>query len=249
MTGRRLNDMKKSEFRKLAEDVSKCKVCSKMTTVPHLESGEVLENDRHGLDTDTPYVNRWNLWHGDLDADIMVIGQDYGTKESGENLSLWNAGDHSCATNKTLKELFLKILNIDIDSNSEKLFFTNMANCYRMHKTTGNMHAGWLTVCANKFMERLIRIVRPKIIIVLGRSAFEALYCMDGLTVSCCDPEKNGKRTFSEIIKRKYQIDLDGQKIAVFPVFHPGSNAKINRDINLQYEDWKRIDECYKNMQ
>ena len=240
--------MKRAEFRKLAEDVSRCKVCSKMSTVPHLASGEVLENDRHGLDTDTPYVNRWNLWHGDLNADIMVIGQDYGTKENCENLSLWNTDDHSCATNKTLKDLFEKTFKMDIDAKNIPLFFTNIANCYRKNSTTGKMHPGWLPICANKFMGRLINIICPKIIIVLGRSAFEALYCMDELTVECCDPQKSGKNTFSEIIKRKYQIDLDGQKIAVFPVYHTGANAKRNRTMDEQLSDWKRIADYYEKI-
>ncbi len=248
MTEIRSNDMKRTEFRKLAEDVSRCKVCSKMSTVPHLISGEVLENDLHGLDTDTPYVNRWNLWHGDLNADIMVIGQDYGTKENGENLSLWNTDDHSCATNETLKELFEKTFKMDIDEKNTSLFFTNMANCYRKNSTTGSMHPGWLPICANKFMGRLIKIIRPKIIIVLGKSAFEALYCMDELTVECRDPRKSGKTTFSEIIKRKYQIDLDGQKIAVFPVYHTGANSKRNRTSDEQLADWKRIADYYEKI-
>ena len=73
--------MKKDEFRRLVEDVSKCHICERLVTLPHIENSECLENDDHGLDTDRPYINHWNLWQGNLDADIMVIGQDYGRKE------------------------------------------------------------------------------------------------------------------------------------------------------------------------
>ena len=61
--------MKKDEFRRLAEDVANCHICEKMMTLPHIQNSECLVNDTHGLDTDRPYVNRWNLWQGDLDAD------------------------------------------------------------------------------------------------------------------------------------------------------------------------------------
>lgn len=56
-----------------------------MVTLPHSTKGEYLENDSHGLGTGVPYVNRWNIWQGNLDADIILIGQDYGQKEEGSD--------------------------------------------------------------------------------------------------------------------------------------------------------------------
>ena len=176
--------MKKDEFRRLVEDVSKCHICERLVTLPHIENSECLENDDHGLDTDRPYINRWNLWQGNLDADIMVIGQDYGQKEDGVAVEVCSWSNKKDQTNIRLKELFEKAFKIALDSNETPLFFTNMANCYRKKRTSGGMHSGWLPICANKYMERLIRIVRPKIIIVLGRSAFEALHCMENLSVT-----------------------------------------------------------------
>ena len=73
------------EFRKLAEDVSKCHICENMSAHPHLTEGEYLENDNHGLIDDTPYVNMWNLWQGNLESDIMVIGQDFGQLENSDS--------------------------------------------------------------------------------------------------------------------------------------------------------------------
>ena len=128
------------------------------------------------------------------------------------------------------------------------LFFTNMANCYRKKKTSGGMHSGWLPICANKYMERLIRIVRPKIIIVLGRSAFEALHCMENLSVKCLDPIKSGKESYAEMIQHHYQLDLGDEKIDVFPVYHPGANSQMNRTFWQQLDDWKKISKHYKSL-
>ena len=240
--------MNKDEFRRLVEDVSRCHICERLVTLPHIENSECLENDDHGLDTDRPYINRWNLWQGNLDADIMVIGQDYGQKEDGVAIEVCSWSNKKDQTNVRLKELFEKVFKIDLDSNEAPLFFTNMANCYRKKRTSGGMHSGWLPICANKYMERLIRIIRPKIIIVLGRSAFEALHCMENLTVKCLDPIKSGKESYAEMIQHLYQIDLGDEKIDVFPVYHPGANSQMNRTFEQQLEDWKKISEHYKKV-
>lgn len=235
--------MKKDEFRRLAEDVANCHICEKMMTLPHIQNSECLLNDTHGLDTDRPYVNRWNLWQGDLDADIMVIGQDYGTKEEDDELIVQT----SDPTSKRLVELLTEAF--EWDSLFQKpLFFTNMANCYRKHNTSGGMHPGWLPICANKFMSRLIRIIQPKIIIVLGRVAFEALHCMEDLPVICLDHAEKGKDSYAEMITHRYEIDLDDSKIAVFPVYHPGSNSRMNRSKVQQRKDWNLIADYYEKV-
>ena len=240
--------MKKDEFRRLVEDVSKCHICERLVTLPHIENSERLENDDHGLDTDRPYINRWNLWHGNLDADIMVIGQDYGQKEDGKSNEVCSYADTTNPTDVRLKVLFKDAFGIDLDSNKSPLFFTNMANCYRKKRTSGGMHSGWLPICANKYMELLIRIICPKIIIVLGRSAFEALHCMQNLSVKCLDPIKSGKESYAEMIQHRYQIDLGDEKIDVFPVYHPGANSQMNRTFGQQLEDWKKISKHYKSL-
>lgn len=240
--------MKKDEFIQLAKDVSKCHICENMVTLPHLLNSENLENDNHGLDEGVPYVNRWNLWQGNLDADIMVIGQDYGQKEVDSNIEVWKSGTYTNPTDVALRNLFNIAFSINIDAEETPLFFTNMANCYRKQKTTGGMHSGWLPVCANKFMARLITIIRPKVIIVLGQAAFEAMYCIEGLKIECIDPEESDNSTFSEIIKHNYKLNLNGSEMGVFPVYHPGANSKRNRSEEDQINDWRRIANFYNQI-
>lgn len=233
--------MKCEEFRRLAEDVSCCHLCEQILTLPHNKNSERLVNDDHGLSTDRPYVNRWNLWQGNLDADIMVIGQDYGIKEDGA----WEFAGVSDPTGRRLKELFDASFGDTVDLSQNTCFFTNMANCYRVKKTSGGIHDGWLPLCAHKFMARLIRIVHPKIIIVLGRTAFDALHCMEGMLVQCLDPADSAKDSYAEVVCHRYQLMLDDAKIAVFPVYHPGANSQMNRSFEQQVEDWKRIADYY----
>ena len=73
--------MKKEEFRRLAEDVANCHICEKLVTLPHIQSSECLINDDHGLHTDNPYVNRWNI-HGVKNCFLMPTDK-YGVVDLG----------------------------------------------------------------------------------------------------------------------------------------------------------------------
>jgi uracil-DNA glycosylase family 4 len=107
------------------------------------------------------------------------------------------------------------------------------------------MHDGWLPICASRYMARLIHIIRPKIIIVLGQAAFDAMFCLEGMPVWCKDPVEKAADSFAEIIKREYVISCEEKSIPVFPVYHPGANAKRNRTEAQQREDWQCIKQYY----
>ena len=237
---------KRLEFINLVRDVSACHVCKNMFTKPHCADSEYLVNDNHGLNTDMPYVNLWNLWHGNLDADIMVIGQDFGQWENvTEFLEKQKSKSYTNPTDTALRDLFKSSFDIDVDDENASLFFTNMANCYRKHQTTGSMHPGWLPICAYKYMARLIRIIQPKIIIVLGKAAFDAVFCLDGLSVECTNKKSNVNDTLADVTKYDYQLKIDDNIVRVFPVYHPGANSKRNRTTEQQIQDWKKISKYY----
>lgn len=240
---------KQTVYLKLINDVNQCHLCEQMCTLSHSECSEYLVNDNHGLNTGMPYVNLWNLWHGNLDADIMVIGQDFGQCENAtEFLEKQKSKYYTNPTDTALRDLFKASFDIDVDDENASLFFTNMANCYRKHQTTGSMHPGWLPICAYKYMARLIRIIQPKIIIVLGKAAFDAIFCLDGLSVECTNKKSNVNDTLADVMKYDYQLKIDDNIVRVFPVYHPGANSKRNRTTEQQIQDWKRIAEYYRGI-
>ena len=233
---------KKEAFINLCREVSECHLCETMPAKSYCANSEILINDDHGLDTDKPYVNLWNLWQGNLDADIMVIGQDFGHKDDNAVcLHTWQSGEYNNPTDCALRRLFYEVFGIDIDQKDLPLFFTNAANCYRKYKTTGGMHGGWLPICVNKFMARLIRIVRPKMIIVLGQAAFESLFCMEELPIRCSDVKGSKGNAFSDVMQNRYEICEGDWCARVFPVYHPGANSNRNRTDLQQKQDWERI--------
>lgn len=226
---------RKADYFELCEDVRKCTICQSIKFTPHIENSDFLMQDKKPYDE--VYVNRWNLLQNSLNAEIMVVGQDYGSCE-----------ENYFVTDETLKKLFLDVFSIDIDKKNPHLFFTNIANCYRQRKSTGNINKGCLSLCANKFMTRLISIVSPKVIVVLGQDTFNALACCDKAKLICKNPtKKKVNNNFSTVMEFDYSLVFeDGKEIAVFPVYHPGANGRMNRPYERQLDDWKRILEFMK---
>ena len=225
---------KKISFLDLCNDVKNCTVCKNVMFSPHLEGSNCFVHATS--DEKDECVNFWNHWQGSLDAEIMVIGQDYGIA-NGEFV-----------TDKSLVKLFKYSFEFNINEKDDRLFFTNIANCYRKNKSTGSLNKGCLAICSNKFIGRLIRIISPKIIIVLGQETFNALSFCDNANLICKNPtNENEKDSFADIINHKYELVLDNkQTISVFPVYHPGALGKRNRSYKLQLNDWKKISDFYK---
>lgn len=231
---------KEAEYKALCEDVEKCTICHKVKFSPHLENSDFLSH----RENNEPCVNQWNNdYKCDYkESDIMIIGQDYGAFI-----------DNQSPTDTKLKELIFDKLKINIDNDNHRLFLTNIANCYRQKTSTGKFNKGCLSICANKFMGRLIKIISPKIIIVLGQDTFDALAFCDGAELTCRNPipddkdnKSNRNNKFSTIIKTSsYELIFEnGLKIPVFPVYHPGSYGKMNINKVEDEEpnfDWKKI--------
>ncbi len=228
--------MKKKEnlFADLCKEVQKCTVCKNVMFSPHFEESNCLVHVEKKEKEEC--VNLWNHWQGSLNAKIMVIGQDYGVSKG------------EFVTDKSLVSLFKDSFGIDITKRDERLFFTNIANCYRKSKSTGSFNKGCLAVCSNKYIGRLIRIISPKIIIVLGQETFNALAFCDKAKLVCENPAKeNEKDSFAGVINHKYKLVFDdGHAISVFPVYHPGALGKRNRKSDSQLKDWKKISNFYE---
>lgn len=246
---------KTERFCLLANAVAECKICEQMPVNPCDRSSEKLSNiDRTKINVGRPFVNLWNLWQGDLDAEIMIIGQDFGDLGKGESDNTivyalceeWKSRKYTNATEKNLERMVSETFGKSIGDAEFPLFITNVANCYRKNATTGEIHPGWLPLCANKFMFELVDIIQPKIIIVLGRAAFEAMHCLDGAIMECTDAINSVKGTYAEMINHRYVLKSNAWKIPVFPVYHPGANSNRNRSSSQQKADWKRIADEWK---
>lgn len=260
---------KREKYIELIKDMKECRLCQGIKAPAYCEEGEHLLNDSHGIvsgqepDMDKIYVNRWNMWQGSLDAEIMVIGLDFGKITVGsidqpERHRWWEdrISDWESPTDKNLNQIFSEVFGegFDLTKPCSKLFFTNVACCYRQKKTSGDASEAWYVFCARRYLGRLIRIIEPRLIICLGSKVFEALgYCEDGRIICTDDRKPEGKMPLRELLNASepyhFELKIGDKRIKVAPVYHPGANMARNRkDKKIVYEDWGRIHKVYEQL-
>lgn len=264
---------KEEKYIELIREIKDCRICQHIKAPAYCEDGECLVNDSHGLvpgqeaEPDKVYVNRWNMWQGSLEAEIMVIGLDFGRIERGsidepQQHWWWEEGKRSgkdkapewkSPTDKNLHRIFKKVFGEEflLTKKCDKLYFTNTACCYRQKSSSGPANSAWYAFCAGKYLGKLIRIIEPKLIIALGLQAFEALGCCERGRLICTDEVKpEGELTLEKLLGRPYHFELalGGRRIKAAPVFHPGANIRRNRTRQEEDEDWERIHRIYEQV-
>jgi uracil-DNA glycosylase len=84
--------------------------------------------------------------------------------------------------------------------------------------------------CARTFLRAQIELVEPRFVLVLGLLAWNGL--MEAFYLS---PRSTLKEAFEH-----GHLPLNKSAIA-FPLFHCGSKLHLNRVLNLQIDDWKKM--------
>lgn len=197
-------------------------------------------------------VNPWSLWQGDLSADILLIGQDFSCEKYYKD----NRGkdDEKSKTNNRLIELF-KLAGIDVinpkeqykNRKNQNLFFTNcIAGIKEGNKMNEEIPKEWVKDNAKVFLKPLIdEILKPKIIITLGKPAFEALnYICDLYT----DEKLENKYTITQSFNLNDVTDNNPfymKNTVVFAFFHC-SYIHINRKgikngKEQEEQDWQML--------
>jgi PPE-repeat protein len=183
-----------------------------------------ISNDEH--------LNAWAYWCGNLDADIILIGQDFGNDAYFIN----NDGKDEVGnpTNLNLQILF-KQINIELhdtneDNSNLKLYFTN---AILGAKTNGGMAAQvkreWYATTAKKFTKRLIEIINPKTIIAMGSTALDVVSIIYELD----------KQTMTNAVANNPHLLPDNKNLYV--VYHCSKLGQVNRRFEEQKKDWSNI--------
>lgn len=207
-------------------------------------------------------INLWSYWQGginNLNAKILVVGQDWGTYNYGSDATIEyikskdNNSDNrymdnnQSETDNNLCQLFEHI-GYDIrNEDCSDLFFTNFVLCYREKGLSGGFERKWADNCSDYFV-RLVKIIQPKIIICLGKNVYNGVMRSFGKKI----PVEN----FNKVIengKRTLRIDGIDSDVHIFPMAHCGNLGTYNRNdgmktkyddkLYLQKRDWEAIKE------
>jgi len=214
---------KHQEYIELVRSRKQCRVCANL----HNPASPELS----AFDSDE--IGPWTRLHGDLDADILIVGQDWG------DVRYFNANrgldDLKNPTVKTLEEL---LRSIDIDASfsrygqvSTKLFLTNAILCLKQGGLQAKVETNWFSNCGRLFLKRQIEIVQPRVVVSLGERAYRSICSSFDLPI----------QPFRVAVNDATGIQLSTGSTLI-PVYHCGRRIlNTHRPLQAQKSDWVRV--------
>lgn len=225
---------------------------------PFYRESEYDEGLRLYWFNDCEEINLWTYWQGrgNLDAQIMLVGQDWGcpwdpnyqptieqVRKANQNDEYNYLNNNPSPTDANLIALF-KELDYIITRPCPDLFFTNLVLGYRNKGLSGGYKKAWAKQDKGYFKE-LADIIAPKVILCLGRSTFEGVLSAFDVKLSSRIKDYNA---FIESSNNPVTVSLEsGNTAYVFALAHCGAMGTLNRnskkstDLEKQLADWRKI--------
>ena len=226
---------KRSKYLKLVEERKACDACA----------GLGLTNPSRCCDGqfDSEHIGPWSGWQGNLDAEVLVIGQEWGDVDTFQEQRGHEQPNNS--TNALLIDLLAEI-GISIAGPAQgrgfqgRIFLTNAVLCLKRPEggLGGAVRSRWFKNCRTKFLKPLIETVRPKHVVCLGGKAYEAVLKAFELP----------RQELREAVATMNGIPLPTGG-TVYAVYHCGRrNQNFCRKADKQKEDWRRLGERMKQL-
>jgi DNA polymerase len=219
------------QYQSLVEDRKKCILCTglRMTNPSRIEGGKF----------DSDQIGPWTQWQGDINADLMIVAQDWG----GDKYFKKHKGkeEDNNATNRNLVQLLDSIgfpiaLPTQEQTNTKSLFFTNAVLCCKEGGLTAKLPSKAAGNCSRRFLARQIELVRPKVVVTLGHEAYRSVcyaYCLFAAP-SISDAIADDLLTI-------------GYGTTLVPVRHCGHYGTSKRKLPEHRNDWLRVAAALKN--
>lgn len=208
----------------LVHERKACRECAGLTNPSCVSDGAL----------DSAELGPWTLWQGRLDAEVVLVGQDWGDVASfTKNAGFEEPGN---PTNRRLVEL-LALAGVSVEPPAKlgragTVFLTNAILCLKGGGLQAAVRAEWFRVCGARFLRPSIEIVQPRAIVALGTHATSAV--CDAFAVP-------RQRSFRAAVDSPSGIALPDGAV-LFPRYHCGARStNMNRKAEQQDEDWRRL--------
>lgn len=221
---------KQARYNALVQARKECRECSALglTNPSVCDGGE--------FDRDCNHVGAWSIWQGNLDASLMVVGQDWG--DVSWHIRAKGYPTDTSTTNTTLLKLLRSIgfdkLELPGKTRTPDLFFTNAILCLKEGGAQSDIRPECFRNCGKRFLRPTIELVQPKVVVCLGAGAYRAVL----------GAWKIKARKLNDAVTDKQPVALSPSGPWVFAVYHCGARTlNTNRNLAAQMADWKRIGE------
>jgi hypothetical protein len=185
---------------------------------------------------DKDYIEPWAQWQDNLDASIVVVGQEFCDVETFYDVkgTVERYPDRfEYPANRNLQE-YLASIGVGpghpLSPNRDNpVFFTNAVMGLKNGSMSSNFSDRWLEESRVEFLEPLLKIIEPRVIIPIGTKATKTLGRLFGFP---------GGSHASMVASSPIRTSAGP---LVFPVYHTGGLGLRNRPKAKQVEDWLRI--------
>jgi hypothetical protein len=191
------------------------------------------------FDYDPDVVSHWEQWLGHRTPKLLLVGQDFGNvdyfvRHRGHD-------EPHNPTNDNLQRL-LAAAGIRAKDPPEAdpeapVFATNSILCLKEGRMNGSILASWVDSCAEAHLRPLVRYLQPPIVVGMGAHAWRAVRRVFALDHA---PGQISKAAGSDWIAP--------DRTRVFAVGHPGPLGLVNRPLERQLADWRRIGATLSNI-
>lgn len=156
---------------------------------------------------------------GSVDAKILVIGESPGHNEDIQGKAF--VGEAGKILDQLLNSINLK---------RDEIYITNILKCHppKNHNPTGKE----IDSCV-EYLRRQIEIIKPEVIISLGKYSSKELFSEFNLNFSM----------ISELHGNIFEVEKQFRKIKLVPMYHPAVACYRQEMLDILKEDFKRIGE------
>lgn len=219
-----MNSNKNIAYRLLVQSRKICRLCKGLINPAEYNNG-IFDGDQ---------IGPWSRWQDNLNTQLMIIGQDWG--DTGYFRRYRGRDTDNNPSNTTIRELLASIeIPIPPPSASDRgmrsIFLTNAILCLKEGGLGAEVKREWFNNCGHHYLKPLIEIISPKVVVSLGKYAYEAicqLYCLP-------------KMSFRDAVDRQEGTPLS-KNVIYFPVYHCSPRVlHTHRKLAQQKSDWQRI--------
>ncbi len=164
-------------------------------------------------------ANKLVFGSGNTEAKILLIGEGPGFNEDAQGLPfVGQAG-------KLLDKL-LELAGLE----RRKVFITNIVH----HRPPNNRDPIPNEIESyGKYLDQIIKIISPKIIITLGR--FSMAKFLPNIYIS-------------DVHGKKFEINWSGQKLIVVPMYHPAASLRNGKILEAEKQDFINLGKVLKSV-
>jgi DNA polymerase len=168
-------------------------------------------------------ANKLVFGSGNTVAKILLIGEGPGRNEDEQGLPfVGQAG-------KLLDKLLLLA-----GLQRKSVFITNVVH----HRPPENRDPEPSEISAyGKYLDEIIKIINPKIILTLGRFSM-AKFLPDVFMTSKDGMSVLQKTVISDVHGKKFEIQFNGKQLTVIPMYHPAASLRNGKILELEKQDF-----------